>query len=629
MIQKYFKHGDKRSAFKARFSKNVGVNASIEYQLGMIDANGNTRNFIPVVLRGNTETYLEVVLNGNFKNEYTAGVLRFVEKDIDMNILQEIMKGHEEMTFPGLEPHQYVALWILHKDKDGIELHFNYGKEELTTGKKLKPFIYDRDLDRMNAYKNYVNAKYDFADPNDPKFKQSFAISDNKLPADVKDIKGHLDQYIDRLIDADVVYDRETVLEALDSHEGIEVSRTTKNAISVSVKGRKQPVRLKGQVYQEDFTKETLSEEYRSQLSDRYKEQRPVRAEEEYEKAMKEWNKRAKENRAYYIADPKEVLKAEIKIAVEDLVIEGKVNKRSEIAEFIRNEYEQVEEVVENNKHHLSVKIKDNKRPFRITDDFYKRDFDIPAYRESLKKEEESNQYEPIPSNLIDSNADELRKRREEEEEYYYNKEYGGLDFVRLKDSRWNQIEEKMLAQYNLDKHLNENYVIMEGSKFDNNTEATAFDISIMNVFAGNKEIENNKNKEIDYGREANYERNQRVLREIVRESGKERRGYFGSLGRIFNSITGRQKEDRRFREESSKLDDTIARSETSIRGSNREFQRCRNLLRKNRSENEADDGHFRQSLSVLERYVDRVRKELDEDKKLELRRKAKQLKFD
>lgn len=631
MLQKYFKHGDKKSAFKAKFSSKVGVSASIEYQLGMTDANGNERNFAPEIVKGDVNTYTEVTLNGNFKNEYTAGVLRFVEKDIEMDTLQDIMKGHEEMTFPGLEPHQYVALWILHKDKDGVELHFNYGKEELTTGKKLKPFVFNIDIDRMDAYKNYVNAKYDFADPNDPKYKQDYAINDNKLPTDVEDIKDHINQYVSRMIDADLVYDRQSLVEALDSHQGVNVSRTTKNAVSIEVKDRSKPIRLKGQVYQEDFTKETLSEEYKASLSERFKEERPMRAEEEYEKATSLWQKRAKENKEFYRIDPAKLLKAELQVEVEDLIMEGKVNERKEIADYIRQN-EQVEEVREDVKHHLSVKMKDKKRPFRLDDDIFKRDFSIPAYREEKKEEANTveNKKEEPQHDPLKTAEEEYLEMKKKNEQFYFTNEYGSTNFVRMKDSRWNDVANNIDNFLNTSVQLNENYGII----YDSNEEkATDFDLSMFKAYSqSTKErvdsngINNNNNKEKDYGREPSQERQRSVIQKITQRSKRERRGFVGIVGKVFERASGREKEQRRIDEAISRNSEANKRNAEYIQRSNRSLTRGNEVLRGYREEAESNSGSFKHSLSKLEDYVDKMRIQLNEEKKSEFKKKTRML---
>lgn len=637
MLQKYFKHGDKKSAIKARFSSKVGVSASIEYQLGMTDANGVERSFAPIVLRGDVETYTEVTLNGNFKNEYTAGVLRFVEKDIEMEKLQDIMEGHEKMTFPGLEPHQYTSLWILHKDKDGIELHFNYGKEELTTGKKLRPFVADIDMERMDAFKNYINAKYNFADPNDPKYKQDYAISDNKLPADIEDVKGHIDQYISRMIDADLVYDRQSLVEALNGHEGVNVSRETKKAVSIEVKGRARPIRLKGQVYEEDFTKDKLTDDYKASISDRYQEERPMRLEEEYEKAMKLHDERAKENKEYYRIHPVKLLKAKLEVEVEELILEGKVSKRSEIADYIRQD-EQVEEVREDVKHHLSVKMEGRNKPFRLDSEFFKRDFDIPAYRESVnseKGEEPSIDSNNEPENkLRDEEEQYLKEKREKENQpqYYFENEYNSTNFKKMVDGRWQDVANNIDDFLNTNEQLNENYDII-GNNEEN--EITDFDLSMFKSYSDNiktkvesKGLENNNNKEKEYGRESDEERYRRVIQKVTQRSRRERTGFFGIVGKIIDRASGRKEDQRRINEAISRNREEVERSRRATDRNSSHIRQITETLRVNQGEPDTDSKNFGKSLSKLENYVAKQRMQLNEDRKQDLKKRTKELSF-
>lgn len=98
---------------------------------------------------------------------YTSGVLSFSEnenvKDRDLSL---IIDRFREAMFPRLDHSRFNMAFIKHLDKNRQEVHFVIQNFDLETKKTITPFVKDRDLSRINAFKNQVNLDFNLIDPN-------------------------------------------------------------------------------------------------------------------------------------------------------------------------------------------------------------------------------------------------------------------------------------------------------------------------------------------------------------------------------------------------------------------------------------------------------------------------------
>lgn len=293
MIVKFFKHG------KGSESENpaASITGSINYLMGDYDSDGNPRGVDPVWLRGDAEHMRQIVGYGNHAGSFTSGVLRFVE-DLDETQRNEVIDEFERALLPGLDTSQYVSNWVMHRDKGGTELHFLVAGEELSTGKRVNAYYHEKDRIRLYYWRRAMDAEHGFADPDDPARVRPVA-SHHDLPADKSEIIERMENYLLSLAKAGVVNNRKEVKGVIEQLEGVEISRETKNQISIKIEGRKQPIPLKGSIYKSDFKSDQLlgreldrkSQEYKSQAKERAVESRK-RFEELHAKRAEYYQKR-------------------------------------------------------------------------------------------------------------------------------------------------------------------------------------------------------------------------------------------------------------------------------------------------------------------------------------------------
>lgn len=239
------------------------------------------------LLRGDPQQTIDLIDSSDFSRRYTSGVLSFAERDLPDATKAQLMDSFERALLPGLEADQYDCMWVEHRDKDRLELNFVIPNVELTTGKRLQPY-YDRvDRPRIDAWQTLVNAEHDLHDPNDPANRRAMAYAGD-LPRDKQQAVKAITDGLLALAERGEVTNRTEVVRALES-AGFEVTRQTKSSISIadiadSDGGR--PLRLKGAIYERDFTLGAGLREQLEERSEAYRgerEQRLQRARESVE----------------------------------------------------------------------------------------------------------------------------------------------------------------------------------------------------------------------------------------------------------------------------------------------------------------------------------------------------------
>ena len=278
-----------------------GGSGPIDYLLGK-DRNREQAT----VIRGNPEQTRELIDSLDFKTKYTSGVLSFEEKDIPEHQKQELMDELERHLMSGLDRDQYDCLWVEHRDKDRLELNFVIPNVELQSNKRLQPYYDKIDRARNDNFQSWINAKYDFSDPNDPSIKRDFNYASN-LPEQHKDVGEAITRGINSMIQVGAISNRDDIIESLESN-GYPVVRKTKKSISISVPGHTKNVRLNGAIYEQDFRPSKNLRNDIERQSKAYREQRKRRAEQAKQEYEKQIASKSEYNRGRYPRASKEVV---------------------------------------------------------------------------------------------------------------------------------------------------------------------------------------------------------------------------------------------------------------------------------------------------------------------------------
>lgn len=246
------------------------------------------------LLRGDPQEVQDLCDSSPYTKKYTSGVLSFEESNIPESDKQELMDSFESTLMAGLDKDQYSVLWVEHRDKGRLELNFVIPNVELTTGKRLQPY-YDRaDRPLVDAWKECANVKYSLSDPNDPE-KTRFLVTPRNLPQNKLEAAEALSQFVSTGVEAGFIKDRSDIVNAL-QEQGFTVARQTPSSISIADPDGGRNIRLKGALYEQNFSVgESPEREYRN-AKDHYQQQRSA----EYERNSRNLEERLARKAEYH-----------------------------------------------------------------------------------------------------------------------------------------------------------------------------------------------------------------------------------------------------------------------------------------------------------------------------------------
>lgn len=296
MLVSFTKHGKGSQNPRRDAKKAVG------YLMSEHDHTGAERAVAPQMMSGNPDDWCQIVGEGNHAGRYTSGSLNFAEANLPDDQLNRIIEDFERALLPGLEPDQYSSVWVKHEDKGRTELHFLVAGEELRTGKRLNAYYHSADMPRIDAWKDAINAEYDFIDPNAPSKKSAVNLA-KKLPKQKREAVEFLTDHISERYEAGAINSRDDVIEELKTM-GLEIARQTPSSISIKNPEGGQNIRLKGAFYEKEFARADDSATVRIRQAEAgYNEARTERAKEARERYERMHQKRAEDNARRYQKD--------------------------------------------------------------------------------------------------------------------------------------------------------------------------------------------------------------------------------------------------------------------------------------------------------------------------------------
>lgn len=246
------------------------------------------------LLRGDPQEIQDLCDSSPYVKRYTSGVLSFEESNIPESDKQELMDSFESTLMAGLDKDQYSVLWVEHRDKGRLELNFVIPNVELTTGKRLQPYFDRTDRPLVDAWKECANVKYSLSDPNDPE-KTRFLVTPRNLPQNKLEAAEALNQFVSTGVESGFIKDRSDIVNALQD-QGFTVARQTPNSISIADPDGGRNIRLKGALYEQNFSVgESPEREYRN-AKDHYQQQRSA----EYERNSRNLEERLARKAEYH-----------------------------------------------------------------------------------------------------------------------------------------------------------------------------------------------------------------------------------------------------------------------------------------------------------------------------------------
>lgn len=248
---------------------------------------------LATVLKGDPKLTQMLADSLDFKHKYTVGVLSFQEADLDDKTKQAIMADFEKSLLCGLDQDQYNICWVEHRDKGRLELNFVIPKVELSTGRAMNPYFDSVDKKRMRAFCDLTNATYDLHDPKDPNNRQPLTTPSN-LPKDKKELRQAITSHLMQGIENGDIKDRQSVLAELENL-GLTIARITPSAISIKDPDGGRNIRLKGELYDENFRFDQDYSKQNQRASQEYRANRERRIQD----AKRELDKQSERKREF------------------------------------------------------------------------------------------------------------------------------------------------------------------------------------------------------------------------------------------------------------------------------------------------------------------------------------------
>lgn len=216
-----------------------------------------TREPLPEVVRGDPDGMIDLIDACPHKWTYRAGVVSFAFEDAPTeDQQQEVIDRFEEIAFAGLDTDRYACLWVRHTHEDRVELHFCTPRMELDSGRSLNiaPPGYERVFDSL---RDLMNKTHGWADPMDvERSAEVKTVTEAPTRAQGRD---ELHGWVRDQISLGLITDRAVMTEAL-KDAGFEVPRAGKNYLTVKDPDTGERWRLKGEIFNEDWTAETTAE---------------------------------------------------------------------------------------------------------------------------------------------------------------------------------------------------------------------------------------------------------------------------------------------------------------------------------------------------------------------------------
>lgn len=222
----------------------------------------------PEVVSGDINRTIELIDSTDRKWSYTTGVISFAIEDAPTPKQQAaVMHDFERLAFAGLERDQYDITWVRHAHTEGgrVELHFLTPRMELASGKAFNiapPGWKHTYAPLRDAY----NHAHGWARPDDPaRARTQQRVAETPPRTDSREaITGFLEQQI---VDGTVT-DRDSMLSALHGI-ALETPRAGKNYITVLNPETQERWRMKGRIYEQDWTRGAEFDRALAQSNDR------------------------------------------------------------------------------------------------------------------------------------------------------------------------------------------------------------------------------------------------------------------------------------------------------------------------------------------------------------------------
>jgi hypothetical protein len=227
--------------------------SAVNYLLGDTDHAGDKRSVLPEILCGDPTTFEAIANATSRKHKYTSGAISFRDGElVSDEQVAALIRTFRSTFMPGLKADENFAdLWVAHRDKGNLELHFLVANTELKTGSRLN--IHPpgaKNLEFFQAFVSVVNHSLGFQQVVPDPLKIALKPFEAKSPNGKTDKKAKnvLAKTLHRHILNGTIANRTELIAYVQENVG-EVTRVGADYISVMLPGAEKPKRLRGELF--------------------------------------------------------------------------------------------------------------------------------------------------------------------------------------------------------------------------------------------------------------------------------------------------------------------------------------------------------------------------------------------
>lgn len=232
--------------------------AAAEYMTQDNDHTGKERAGVSV-LKGDPFLVADIADDLDFKHKYSSGVIAWAaEENPTAEEVEEVLTDFEKLSFAGLSADQYSWAAVQHVEDDGSKhVHFMIARVDLESGKAFNPAP-PGHRDDYDALRDKFNHDKGWARPDDPSRSRLSQDGHLSLLDESKNPKKQITDFLTNRIEEGKINNRDDI--RLSLAELGEITREGDNYISVKPEGFNRALRLKGAIYEREFTRKSIIE---------------------------------------------------------------------------------------------------------------------------------------------------------------------------------------------------------------------------------------------------------------------------------------------------------------------------------------------------------------------------------
>lgn len=245
------------------FENSGSAEGAVNYVLSSHDHTGKRRSVEPKILRGDPDTTKEICREfcQRFSNKTVSGVLSFRDnEDITDEQKQKLMDDFADTFFNNMKERVNI-LWIEHRDKSNLEMHYVINRLDLDSGKIFNPFPPGgQTKELMKLFSAVKNHEFGFKQIEEKPLKTKFSSNEIKCKGKENhgfenlDSKLKIESALQMLVKSGDIKNRNELIEFLQDN-GKKLSRIGDDYISIEVDGGRN-IRLKGGIFSKNEDKD-------------------------------------------------------------------------------------------------------------------------------------------------------------------------------------------------------------------------------------------------------------------------------------------------------------------------------------------------------------------------------------